>query len=187
VRRLISAAIVAVAAVSCTGGSAAPTAAPPTSSAAPNGTTQQQPRFEFFGSPAPADARCPEPSRAEGAYAILVGPTNGRPGTKVFVTENVPLFNKAGRYLGPKGKIGFWFNLPFNRWTSAYTTAGPPHSANGVPVVHLGEATVAGHCSYRVMFTVPNVPPGIYGIVAIEHIDGNAAALGRPIEFRVTS
>jgi hypothetical protein len=186
-RRLILAAIVGVAAASCTGGSAAPKAAAATSSTAPSGTAQQHTRFEFFGSPAPAGGRCPEPSRAEGAYAILVGPTSGRPGTKVFVTENVPLFNKAGRYLGPKGKIGFWFNLPFNRWTSAYTTAGPPHSANGVPVVHLGEATVAGHCSYRVMFTVPNVPPGIYGIVAIEHIDGNAAALGRPIEFRVTS
>jgi hypothetical protein len=185
-RRLISAAIVAVAAASCTGSPAAPTAARSTSSTAASRTAQQHVRFDFFGSPAPAGRRCPEPSRAEGAYSILIGPTSGRPGTKVFVAENVPLFNKAGRYLGPNGKIGFWFNLPFDRWTSAYTTGGPPRSANGVPVLHLGEATVADECSYRVMFTVPNVPAGTYGIVAIEHIDGNAAALGKPIEFRVT-
>jgi hypothetical protein len=42
-------------------------------------------------------------------------------------------------------------------------------TAGGAPVVHLGEASVAGQCSYRVTFTIPDVPPGIYGIVAIEH------------------
>jgi hypothetical protein len=104
----------------------------------------------------------------------------------VTMTENTPLFNEAGHYLGPNGKIGFWFNLPFESWTAAYSPEALPASNEGVPVVHLGEAHVAGECSYRVTFRVPDVRPGTYGIVSIEHSGGGSAALGKPIEFRVT-
>ena len=116
---------------------------------------------------------------------MFIAPTTGRPGSKVFLSEITPLFNEAGHYLGPSGKIGFWFvNLPFKSSEIGYNAQGPT-TVNGAPVVHLGEASVEGQCSYRVGFTVPDVPPGTYGIVAIEHGGRSFAALGKPIEFRV--
>ena len=98
---------------------------------------------------------------------------------------NTPLFVKSGRYAGPTGKIGFWFNLPFDEWVRAYSRQGPPSSNTGAPVIHIGESNVAGQCSYRLTFRVSEVPPGTYEMVPIEHVGGNAAAF-RPIEFRVT-
>lgn len=98
---------------------------------------------------------------------------------------NTPLFSEAGRYVGPTGKIGFWLNLPFGDWTHVYFGQTPPPSNNGAPVVHLGEANVEGQCSYRVTFMVPNIAPGRYKIVPIEHGGGGSAAFS-PVEFRVT-
>jgi hypothetical protein len=98
---------------------------------------------------------------------------------------NTPLFNEAGRYLGPSGKIGFWFNLPFAAWTRVYPLPGAPSANGSVPVIHLGEADVRDECSYRVTFRVPTVPPGVYDIVPIEHGGGGSAAFPA-IEFRVT-
>lgn len=97
-----------------------------------------------------------------------------------------PLFNEAGRYLGPSGRIGFWFNLPPDGWEEIYSSLEPPASNEGVPVIHLGEAVVEGQCSYRVTFRVPDVPPGIYEIVPIEHGHGGSAAFAAT-EFRVSS
>ena len=102
------------------------------------------------------------------------------------MSGNTPLFNKAGRYLGPTGKIGFWFNLPFDDWVHVYFGQAPPSSNKGAPVIHLGEANVTGQCSYRVTFRVPDVSPGTYDIVPIEHGRGGAAAFPA-IEFRVTA
>jgi hypothetical protein len=99
---------------------------------------------------------------------------------------NTPLFNEAGRYLGPSGKIGFWFNLPPGAWAYVYSSQAPPSSNQGTPVIHLGEAHVKGQCSYRVTFKVPDVPPGIYDIVPIEHGRGSSSAF-QPLEFRVTN
>jgi hypothetical protein len=99
--------------------------------------------------------------------------------------EHTPV-RQDGSLHGPSGKIGFWFvNLPFTDSEIGYTAQGPT-TANGAGLVHMGEASVAGQCSYRVTFTVPDVPVGTYGIVAIEHSGRGSAALGRPIEFRVT-
>jgi hypothetical protein len=58
---------------------------------------------------------------------------------------NIPLFAKGGRYVGPTGKIGFWFNLPFDGWEYAYSSQGPPSSSKGVPVIHIGEVNVAAN------------------------------------------
>jgi hypothetical protein len=99
---------------------------------------------------------------------------------------NTPLFNKAGRYQGPSGKIGFWFNLPPGGWLHVYFGGTAPSAYRGVPVIHLGEAIVEGRCSYRVSFRVPDVPPGAYDIVPIEHNRHGAAAF-RAIEFHVAS
>lgn len=116
---------------------------------------------------------------------MLASGTTGRSGSKVILAENTPLIDKAGRYIGPRGKIGFWFvDLPFTRSEINYTAKGVA-TASAARVVHLGEASVAGQCSYRVTFRVPDVPPGTYAIVAIEHDAHGSAALGKPIEFRV--
>src|SRR5205823_2728427 len=150
----------------CTGGQGPPvSSARPTQPTAPGGSVGAQGRLEFSGSPAPAGRRCPTPSREAGAYTILVTPTSGSVGSKVILSENTPLFNEAGRYLGPSGKIGFWFvNLPFNDSEIGYTAKGPT-TAEGAQLVHLGETSVVGQCSYRVAFSVPDVVPGTYGVV----------------------
>jgi hypothetical protein len=142
--------------------------------------------FRVVGSPPPPGQRCPAPSREVGGYAILIGPTDGKPGSPVTMGGNTPLFNEAGRYLGPSGKIGFWFNLPPGAWAYVYSSQAPPSSNQGTPVIHLGEAHVKGQCSYRVTFKVPDVPPGIYDIVPIEHGRGSSSAF-QPLEFRVTN
>jgi len=115
----------------------------------------------------------------------LIAPTVARPGARVTLGGNTPLFAKSGRYLGPSGKIGFWFNLPPGGWEHVYFGGTPPHSFRGVSVFHLGEADVSGQCSYRVSFRVPIVPGGIYAIVPIEH-DARGSAAFAPIELRVT-
>jgi hypothetical protein len=97
---------------------------------------------------------------------------------------NTPVFGKSGHYTGPSGRIGFWFNLPFDRWEGIYFGGRPPTLYHGAPVIHLGEVNVAGKCSYRVTFRVPTVPPGTYDIVPIEHARQGAAAFPA-IEFRV--
>jgi hypothetical protein len=183
VKTLLAAAILGVLTAACTGlEKTSPTPTPPTGTP---GLTEQQLRFHAFGSPPPPGRRCPAPSRLEGAYTVLIGPTTGRPGFRVTIGGNTPLFNKAGHYLGPTGKIGFWFNLAFADWVHVYFGQTPPSSNEGAPVIHLGEANVAGRCSYRVTFRVPDLPPGIYDIVPIEHGRGGAAAFPA-IEFRVT-
>jgi hypothetical protein len=171
--------VLALAALSCTGGGPTQRSGQPT----PNAS---RPDLEFraVGSPPPPGRRCPTPSRREGAYEVLIGPTAGRPGTRVTVGGNTPLFDKAGRYLGPSGKIGFWFNLPPGGWEHVYFGGSRPHTFQRVPVIHLGEVDVSGRCSYRASFRVPEVPAGTYSIVPIEHGAHGAAAFAS-IEFRV--
>jgi hypothetical protein len=115
-----------------------------------------------------------------------VHPTAGTPGSIVEVSENTPLFNKAGRYLGPSGKVGFWFNLPPEVLGDMYVGTPVPSTNQGSPVIHLGEANVQGKCSYRVSFHVPDVTPGTYTLFILEHTDGGYAPLGKPIDFRVS-
>ncbi len=107
----------------------------------------------------------PTPVAEDGRGGLWDAPTAGRPGSKVVMGGNTPLFVKSGRYAGPTGKIGFWFNLPFDEWVRAYSRQGPPSSNTGAPVIHIGEVDVAGQCSYRLTFRVPEVPPGTYEIV----------------------
>jgi hypothetical protein len=141
--------------------------------------------FRAVGSPPPPGERCPTSPRPD-PYGITVHPTAGTPGSTVAVSENTPLFNKAGRYLGPNGKIGFWFNLPPEALGQMYVGDPPPSTYQGSPAIHLGEANVQGKCSYRVTFHVPNVTPGTYALIIIEHSGGGYAPLGKPIDFRVT-
>jgi hypothetical protein len=142
--------------------------------------------FRTTGSPPPPGERCPTPPQPD-PYAITVHPTAGSTGSTVEVSENTPLFNKAGRYLGPTGRIGFWFNLPPESLGQMYNGDPQPTTPIGAPVIHLGEASVRGQCSYLVSFHVPDVTPGTYSLVIIEHSDGGYAPLGKPIGFRVTA
>jgi hypothetical protein len=173
-------AILCVTAVSCTG-------SPTVSSTPTRPATIQDVAFRAVGSPPPAGERCPTPPRPD-PYAISAQPTAGSSGSTVEVSENTPLINKAGRYLRPNGKIGFWFNLPPEALGHMYVASPPPSTYQGSPVIHLGEASVPGKCSYRVTFHVPNVTPGTYTLVIIEHShsSGGYAQLGEPIYFRVT-
>jgi hypothetical protein len=175
----LSTAVVYVMALSCTG---SPTLSPTPTPPAPI----QDIAFRATGSPPPPGERCPTPPRPD-PYGIIVNPLDGSTGSTVEVSENTPLFNKAGRYLGPTGKIGFWFNLPPESLGQMYSGSAPPTTSHGAPVIHLGEANVQRKCSYRVSFHVPDVPPGTYSLVIIEHSGGGYAPLGKPIGFRVTA
>lgn len=175
-------ALVVCLATACTGsGGTNHSTQPLTETARPS---VQHQRFQVVGSPPPPGERCLAPSREAGGYAVLIGPTGAKPGSPVTMGGNTPLFNEAHHYRGPKGKIGFWFNLPFGAWTEVYSSLRPPRVNRGVPVIHLGEAKVKGQCSYRVTFNVPDVPPGVYDIVPIEHGEGSSSAF-LPLEFRV--
>jgi hypothetical protein len=71
------------------------------------------------------------------------------------MTGNTPLFAESGRYVGPTGKIGFWFNLPFVDWVHVYFGQAPPSSNKGTPVIHLGEANVEGKCGTAALVAKP--------------------------------
>jgi hypothetical protein len=47
------------------------------------------------------------------------------------MTGNTPLLAESGRYVGPTGKIGFWFNLPFGDWVHVYFGQGPSKFEQG--------------------------------------------------------
>jgi hypothetical protein len=181
-----TAAVLLVAALLATCGRAAePVPAARRASSGPPTATVGDLRFHATGTPPVEGHRCRASHRSEGGYRTLIGPTEGRPGTSVEVAGATPLFAESGRYRGPRGRIGLWFNLPFAAWTRVYSSSEPPTAKNGVPVIHLGEATVAGLCSYRITFRVPSVPPGRYLIVPIEHGLGSSAAFA-PLAFRVS-
>jgi hypothetical protein len=170
-------------AASCTGRDARPADRGPTRS--PD-VGRKQLGFRAVGFPPPAGSRCPAPPREAGGYTVLMGPTSGKAGTPVTMGGYTPLFNEAHHYVGPSGRIGFWFNLPLSAWPRLYSAQRPPRSSGGVAVIHLGEADVAGQCSYRVMFKVPAVPPGVYLVVPIEHGRGSSSAF-EALEFHVTT
>ena len=152
----------------------------------PPGPSPSHPEiFRATGTPPLSGLRCPTPARPV-AYNVNIQPAAGAPGSTVFVTGNTPLFSPAARYIGPTGKIGFWFNLPPNGWENIYSTVPAPTANSGAPIVHLGEASVQGRCSYRVTFTVPDMPPGSYPLVLIEHVHGSSSAF-EPINFEVTA
>ena len=175
--RALSVAVLCVTAVSCKGSPAvSPTPTRP--------ATIQHVAFRAVGSPPPPGGRCPTPPRPD-AYGVSVQPTTGSTGSTVQVSGNTPLFNEAGRYLRPTGKIGFWFNLPPDGWIHVYFGQTTPSTNQGSPVIHLGEANVEGECSYHVTFAVPNVTPGNYSLVVIEHGRGSSAEVDVPIDFRV--
>ena len=177
--------LLGLAGVACTSGPSIEQPIEHASSVPP--TEGEQDAFSATGSPPAPGARCPIPPRGEGGFSVTVQPTTGRAGSTVQITGNTPLVSKSGEYVGPEGKIGFWFNLPFREWEHAYLGNNVPRSNNGIPVTHLGEADVRGRCRYRVTFSMPNVPPGTYPLVAIEHGGGSAAAMGKPIDLHVTT
>jgi hypothetical protein len=140
--------------------------------------------FHASGSPTPSSGRCRTPQGRD-AYRPFASPASGTGGSSVTITGNTPLFAKSGRYVGPEGLIGFWWNLAPAEWEHVYFGQTPPATNQGAAVIHLGEVLVKDRCSYRVSFLVPDVPPGVYAIVPIEHGHGGAAALAT-LEFRVT-
>lgn len=146
-------------------------------------TLRRTASFSFVGSPPPASTRCPTPPRQPG-YRVQIEPKTASVGSRIELTGNTPLFVESGRYVGPTGKIGFWFNLPYDEWVETYSSIPPPTANGGVPVIHLGEMRVEGLCSYTVTIGVPDVAAGRYRIVPIEHGHGGSAAMS-PIWLRI--
>jgi len=100
------------------------------------------------------------------------------------VSGAAPLYNEAGKYVGPSGNIGFWWNLDPSSW-SPISTASPSPAGQG-PVVELAVTTISGHCTYRVEFTVPRVPVGTYAIVPYE-FSRNSSSPFQTLRFRVVA
>lgn len=140
--------------------------------------------FRASGSPTPSSGRCRLPQGRD-AYRPQASSTSGTKGSSVTISGNTPLLAKSGRYIGPVGLIGFWWNLPPSGWEHVYFGQTPPATSGGTAVIHLGEVLVKDQCSYRVSFLVPDVPQGLYPILPIEHGHGGAAAFAT-LEFRVT-
>jgi hypothetical protein len=133
--------------------------------------------------------RCPAPPAGESnAYLPSLSPSSGHAGTNATVTARLPLFDEAGKYVGPgTPRVSAYWNLALEHWTSVLTTPRSPAAAvTGVPVSDAGTHQVTSGCSFRMRVRIPSVPPGRYPIVFVYTYPGGSSDPNGPVSFRVT-
>jgi hypothetical protein len=124
------------------------------------------------------------------AYVPSVDPISGPSGATATVTGEVPHGEGAegGSPADPTEWVEIWWNLDPSDpdgWPSALAGGEDPIPAEPGPVVLLGRLHVAGTCTYKLPFAVPDTRPGSYPIVVLYGSDMGAASF-EPVSFVVT-
>jgi hypothetical protein len=107
---------------------------------------------------------------ADNGYRPEVSPAAGSPGTRGTVLGELPhgVGAEGGHPADPTTTVEAWWNLDPEEWSSALPGGQEPVPAGPGPVLRLGAVEHAGaRCEYRILFTVPEAPPGLYPVVAI--------------------
>jgi hypothetical protein len=82
-----------------------------------------------------------------------------------------------------------WWNLDYEDWASVLPEVGSPVGEKpNEPVQSLGEFDdAASRCMWEIQFQVPDVRPGAWQVIALQHgQDRNEAAMFTPTTFEVT-
>jgi hypothetical protein len=115
-------------------------------------------------SPTPPDC----PPVGEGEYRIELSESSGAPGSTIEVTGPTPIYAEDGSYREPSGEIQLWWNANPDEWESVLPGGQEPVPDEPGEVLLVGTAQLAGTCTFRTSFTVPDVPPGDYTIVSAQ-------------------
>jgi len=133
--------------------------------------------------------RCPAPPAGQtGAYLPKLSSSSGPTGSTVMVSGRLPLFDEAGKYVGPgTPSISAYWNLDLDHWTSILRTPGSPSaSVAGTPVDYLGNHHVTGGCEFTMRVRIPSARPGKYPIVFLYRYSNGSDTSGA-VNFRVTA
>jgi hypothetical protein len=134
--------------------------------------------------------RCPKPPAGEAdAYLPSLSSSSGPAGSTVTVFARLPLFDEAGKYVGPgTPRISAYWNLDLDRWTSILSTPrSPSATVAGVRVEYLATHRVTGGCDFRMKVTIPPARPGTYPLVFLYRYPNGAGDANGPVKFRVTA
>jgi len=113
----------------------------------------------------------------------------GVAGDQVTLTGRFGFELEDGTYdTQANSKMIAWWNADPTTWPqlASFATEPPPPLSSG-PLVRLGDADQLGGCTATVAFTVPDVAPGIYSIVALDEGGGGGASRLGHAEFQVVS
>ncbi|MGI8519842.1 MAG: hypothetical protein ACR2MC_04445 [Actinomycetota bacterium] len=129
-------------------------------------------------SPTPPDC----PPIGEDGYRIELSESSGARGSTIEVTGPTPIYTEDGSYRAPDGEIHLWWNADPEAWESLLPGGDEPVPDKPGEVLLVGTGQLAGTCTFRTSFTVPDVPPGDYTIVSVnlvnpEHRENFGAAL----------
>ena len=144
----------------------------------------------------PADGRprgaAPSSCPTGGSYVPILDPQFGPADSEVSLAGALPQDEggESGQPGDPITKVVAWWNLKWERWSSALSKTEQPAAAGTGPVQLLGEASVEGMCDYEISFSVPEVDPGAYELVVIyqgRDVEGFPSyAAFEPVRFQVT-
>ncbi len=120
--------------------------------------------------PTPPDC----PPVGEGGYRIELSESSGVRGSTVEAFGPTPLYAEDGSYRPPDGEIQLWWNADPQAWESVLPGGDEPVRDQPGEVLLVGTAQLAGTCTFRTAFQVPDVPPGEYTIVPVNFgLEGN--------------
>jgi hypothetical protein len=110
---------------------------------------------------------CPMP--ATGGFGATLSTTEGAPGDAITIDGPMPFQHEDGSYdhSGDFRMIAWWNASPED-WALLSSSTVEPSPATVGPLLRLGEGGLSA-CSFSIGFTVPDVPPGQYPIVVLDH------------------
>jgi hypothetical protein len=114
------------------------------------------------------------PGHREGGYRIELSESSGARGSTIEVFGPTPLYAEDGSYRPRDGEIQLWWNADPEAWEPLLPGGDDPVPDKPGEVLLVGTAELAGTCTFRTSFTVPDVLPGDYTIVPVNFgLQGN--------------